>query len=278
MEDVDAVLAAAFAGIPHVAVRLCHDRGQQPRHCFVLETETWGPSLNRAVQTSWISPHDQADLLHGKGRTRFDPDEIEAAVDCGDTATVLDFLRHLAEGWADVQRQRAARASALGMRHPGARLDHTTASEALRIDHLSVDVDLVTILKAQDVDVAHHTRYVMPRMHDPHGIVSDPWMGDEDDDLPSSISDDTGAMVIEIQATLKPGVTYDGDILKIAREIGGDLPESMAAAATGRPLHDMIHTGTDLDWRRVLRIDLEDGWIKAKLAPRLATMGDLGLA
>lgn len=277
LDRVDEIYAIAFAGIPHVAVRVCHDRPGQTGYTFTLETETWGPSLNRSVQTSWISAGDEAVHLAMQGDTRFGDDAIIAAQDTDDVETLLLFLRHLAGVRAQTQRERVARASALGMRHPGPRLDLMTVTETLRIDHLSIDVDLATILQRQGVDIADHVRRTMPRMHDPIGAVSDPWMGDEDLVMPTTLSDESGAMVLTIETSIVDGATYDGVSLRIKSELCGQIPDSVAIVAAGRSLGGLIETGTALDQRVIEGVDIGDGWMTIRLILRQATLGALGI-
>jgi hypothetical protein len=266
-----------LADRPDVIFDQINPHSLHPKATLSLHVSCWSPSLHW-MRCVWPIDVATAGARGAPRRQR----EVDA-----DVAT--EMARHVA-----IQDMRRERARDMGLGEPMMMPDEGVAAstpDSARIDHLVIDRHLLSIVqqaasKTQD-DAAcepeamlQQLRYDAASTHshmDQTGTVA---RGENAiRRTPTIICDvrlpdgSTAGMLRPTHVLSGSGtvVAYDGHGLIVLTE----MPETALTAATGRPLGDLIRTGTSLDARIVEDTRSTTSGFAISMAPDLVRIGDL---
>lgn len=255
-----------------------------------------------------INPH----CLHGVERLRLHvscwspslhwmrcvwPIDIATADENGAPRLQREIDRDVAEALAprlEIQDMRRDRAAGLGIDEPMMMADEGTAATdpaSCRIDHLVVDRHLLSIVQRaasqmEDDEACEAEQMLSQLRYDAASTHSDM---DQDATTirgenmirrtPTTISDirlrdgSTAGMLrpTHVLSRSTPVIAFDGHGLIVL----AGVPETTLAAAAGRPLRDLITTGTPIDERPIDRTQSTDSGFAITMAPDLVRIGDL---
>jgi hypothetical protein len=262
---------------PHVIMEMVNPHSLHPRASIDLTVWCWSPSLHRML-CRWPLEVATADVSGAPLRQSQMDEQVAKA---------------LAPRLA-LQRLRIRRAEALGIKEPlflGSEGDAATDPAAAPIDHVAVDRHLLSIVHqaaSQGEDDAacdreqmlRQLRYDIACAHSADSQTGDLARGTNHlRHTPTIVTDvrladgSTAGMLRPTHAISTRGVVtaFDGHGLIIL----AGLPETALSAATGRPLRELIETGTALDSRIILDTRQTDAGVAVMLPPDLVRIGDL---
>ena len=262
---------------PHLVMEMVNPHSLHSKTPIDLTVWCWSPSLHRML-CRWPLEVATADAAGAPLR--------QSAVD----AQVAEALApRLA-----LQRIRAERAAALGIETPIFLGDEGAAvanPDDAPIDHVAIDRHLLSIVQraaSQGEDDAacdreqmmRQLRYDLACAHSPDGQTGDVARGENlIRRTPSIVTDvrladgSTAGMLRPTHALSRRGVVtaFDGHGLIVL----AGIPETALSAAAGRPLRDLVETGTPLDDRTIVDTRLNNAGTAIVLPPDLVRIGDL---
>ena len=265
-----AYLSRRFEGIPGVRVT---SADADPSSTLITVWGTgWSPTLHM-IKTIWdfdvgvMARHPQCLVPNAVAR-----------VNARDPSVVADLLRpetmiapsmHVRNGAGEVavmaarQWRRADAASRLGheVALPNGTAEPTIADlKRMAVGHVMVDRALISLIRAgagNAEDAAHGILRLLCEAHAGEMVDADDamWMGE----MTTELDDGDGVPRMRMEAVIDGDATFDGRDVVIEET----LPASVMTAMTGRPLADVVSTGTVLDARTIA--SCERGHMETKI-------------